>query len=186
MISIPKIIFNFHKSNLPFAVLIRFFTRTKQFNHISIELDNTSYEAKMSPFEGLTKKFYKYKGTDNFSEWKKNQKLVFKEELVLTEDEYIKIKRYLHTNVTYKYKKILGIDFKLPKIPYDYKSILGFVNNTNYQDSKSFNCSEFGYFILNNFIMKDKINMSTNLSPNDFLFILQSFKIGKKYEKNIK
>ena len=43
MISIPKIIFNFHKSNLPFAVLIRFFTRTKQFNHISIELDNTSY-----------------------------------------------------------------------------------------------------------------------------------------------
>ena len=181
-----KLIFNFHKSNLPFAVLIRFFTRTKQFNHVSIELDNITYEAKMSPFRGLTKNFYKYKGTDNFFSWKKNQKLVLKEELVLTQNEYIKIKRYLDTNVTYKYKKILGIDFKLPKISYDYKSILGFVNNTNYQDNKSFNCVEFGYFILTNFIMKNKINMSTNLSPNDFLFILQSFKIGKEYEKNIK
>jgi len=178
--------FNFHKSNLPFAVLIRFFTRTQQFNHVSLELDNTAYEAKMSPFKGLTKNFFSYNETNDFSKWKKNQKLVFKEELELTKNEYIKIKRYLDTNVTYKYKKILGINFKLPKIPYDYRSILGFVNNTNYQDNKSFNCSEFAYFILSNFIMKDKINMSTNLSPNDFLFILQSFKIGKKYEKNIK
>jgi hypothetical protein len=181
-----KLIFNFHKSNLPFAVLIRFFTRTKQFNHVSIELDNITYEAKMSPFRGLTKNFYKYQGTDNFFNWKKNQKLVFKEELVLTQNEYIKIKRYLDTNVTYKYKKILGINFKLPKIGYDYKSILGFIKNTDYQDNNAFNCSEFAYFILNHFIIKNKINMSTNLSPNDFLFILQSFKIGKEYEKNTK
>jgi len=178
--------FNFHKSNLLIPKMIRFFTRTQQFNHVSLEIDNVTYEAKMSPFKGLTKNFFSYKGTDDFSKWKKNQNLVFKEELELTKNQYIKIKRYLDTNVTYKYKNFLGIDFKFPKISYDYKSILGFIKNTDYQDNNAFNCSEFAYFILNNFIIKNKINMSTNLSPNDFLFILQSFKIGKEYEKNIK
>ena len=160
MVSTPKITFNFHRSNLPFAVLIRFFTRTRQFNHVSLETREGTYEAKMSIFKGLTKAKSSYKGTYDFASWARKKEEVFKIEVDVTDKQYERIKKYLDTNVGYRYKKVLGITVRLPKIGYDYKSILGFINNTNYQDPKAFNCGEFSFFIVSSFIMRGVININ--------------------------
>lgn len=174
-----KIIYNFHRSNNIFSKAIRLVTRTQRFNHVSITVGDTTFEAKANPFKGFCSFKGSYRGTYSYEQWIKEPNTeTHKLEVTTTKEKYIKIFELLKSYDGHKNIKICGIHIKIPKTKYDYKSMLGFLSNTNLQDKKSLYCSEIASYTFE-IITDRKLTRKTNLSPDDFYLMVLYFNIGR-------
>ena len=165
------ITFNLHYANTLGAFAIRLITRSGKLHHGSVTLEGKTYESKVSPLKGFHSHWAR--PTDCISTTIKVPIKVY--------DEY---KKYLDFYSRKKSLDLYFLEIEVPTTKYDYKSLLGFLSNSNKQKQKAFNCIEpLNYF----FELAAKFNnedykewQTTNISPKDFMNRLKFYELGRK------
>jgi len=159
------ITFHFYMGLSITSKTIKWRTHSK-YSHVAIEIDGLVYEA-----VGQIKFPFIFGGyfrcSKSITTYHKKNTPIWSIDVPVSKKIFILCKTYL-------------IDQAIEKTPYDWQAIFNFLGNWNKQNPIKLFCSEAAYQVLEiinpNF---NKINQDTLISPNDFLFILQTSMVEK-------
>lgn len=172
-----KITINYHYANTIGAKIIKFGTCSGLYHHVSVTLDNWTYESKISPFKGFHRHLYGCIQCD-------------KDTLRIPDVVYNQYKSYLDFYAQTKIVKLLWWKIKVPTTRYDYLALRGFAFNVSKQKENALYCVEpvnaLLEFLARYFNIEYKEWQKTNISPKDLKNRVAGYKLSLQIQEKSK